>query len=51
MTGAVFDLAIVVLIGAVFGVIAKILKQPTILAYLATGIFIGAVGIFSVGGN
>ena len=51
MTGAVFNLAVVVLIGAVFGVIAKILKQPTILAYLATGIFIGAVGIFSVGGN
>lgn len=51
MTGAVFNLAIVVLIGAVFGVFAKILKQPTILAYLATGIFIGAVGLFSVGGN
>lgn len=51
MTGAVFNLAIVVLIGAVFGVVAKILKQPTILAYLATGIFIGAVGLFQVGGN
>ncbi len=51
MTGAVFNLAVVVLIGAVFGVFAKILKQPTILAYLATGIFIGAVGLFSVGGN
>ncbi len=51
MTDAVFNLAIVVLIGAVFGVIAKIFKQPTILAYLATGIFIGAVGLFQVGGN
>ncbi|MCX6788863.1 MAG: cation:proton antiporter [Candidatus Jorgensenbacteria bacterium] len=51
MTSAVFNLAIVVMIGAAFGVIAKLLKQPTIIAYLATGIFIGSVGLFSVGGN
>ncbi|MFA6407724.1 MAG: cation:proton antiporter [Candidatus Paceibacterota bacterium] len=44
MTGAVFDLAIVVLIAAGLGVIAKMLKQPTILAYLATGMLIGAFG-------
>ncbi|MFA6365145.1 MAG: cation:proton antiporter [Candidatus Paceibacterota bacterium] len=44
MTGTVFDLAIVVLIAAGLGVIAKMLKQPTILAYLATGMLIGAVG-------
>lgn len=49
MTTAIFDLAMVVLIGAVFGVIAKVLRQPTILAYLATGILIGALGFISVG--
>ncbi len=41
----------VVLIGAAFGVVAKLLRQPTILAYLATGLLIGAFGFISVGGN
>ncbi|TSC52150.1 MAG: sodium/hydrogen exchanger [Parcubacteria group bacterium LiPW_41] len=51
MTSVVFDLAIVILIAAVFGVIARIFKQPTILAYLATGILIAAVGMLAVGAN
>jgi len=51
MTSVVFDLAIVILIAAMFGVIAKIFKQPTILAYLATGICIAAVGMLAVGAN
>jgi Kef-type K+ transport system membrane component KefB len=51
MTSVVFDLAIVILIAAVFGVIARIFKQPTILAYLATGICIAAVGMLAVGAN
>lgn len=51
MTSVVFDLAIVVLIAAVFGVIARMFKQPTILAYLATGIAIAAVGMLAVGAN
>lgn len=49
MSVAIFDLAMVVLIGAAFGVIAKILRQPTILAYLATGMLIGALGFIAVG--
>lgn len=44
MASSVFDLAIVVLIAAGLGIIAKLLKQPTILAYLATGVLIGAFG-------
>lgn len=51
MTSVVFDLAIVILIAAAFGVIARMFKQPTILAYLATGICIAAVGMFAVGSN
>lgn len=51
MTSVVFDLAIVVLIAAAFGVIARMFKQPTILAYLATGIAIAAVGMLAVGAN
>ncbi len=51
MTAAIFDLAMVVLIAAAFGVIAKILRQPTILAYLATGIVIGALGFVAVGSS
>ncbi len=51
MTSVVFDLAIVILIAAVFGVITRIFKQPTILAYLATGILIAAVGMLAVGAN
>ncbi|MFA5871045.1 MAG: cation:proton antiporter [Candidatus Paceibacterota bacterium] len=51
MTSVVFDLAIVILIAAVFGVIARMFKQPTILAYLATGICIAAVGMLAVGAN
>ena len=51
MSGTVFDIAIVILIGAAFGVLAKILRQPTIIAYLATGVLIGAMGVLQVGNN
>lgn len=51
MTSVVFDLAIVILIAAAFGVISRMFKQPTILAYLATGICIASVGMFAVGAN
>lgn len=44
MATGIIELAAIVMIAAVFGVIAKLLKQPVILAYLATGIAIGALG-------
>lgn len=44
MTTGIIELAAVVLIAAVLGVAAKFLKQPVILAYLATGMLIGALG-------
>jgi Kef-type K+ transport system membrane component KefB len=44
MVTGIIELAAVVLIAAVFGVIAKFVRLPVILAYLATGILIGALG-------
>lgn len=48
MTGGLFELAIVILFSAIFGVAAKLLKQPVILAYLATGALIGYFGFFNL---
>ena len=42
----IFELAIIVCIAATLGIIAKILRQPLILAYIATGIIIGLIQIF-----
>ncbi len=48
MTGGLLELAIVILVAAVLGVLAKLLRQPVILAYLVTGIVIGYFGFFNV---
>ena len=48
MTDGFFELAIVILFSAIFGVAAKLLKQPVILAYLATGALIGYFGFFNL---
>ena len=48
MTDGLFELAIVILFSAIFGVAAKLLKQPVILAYLATGALIGYFGFFNL---
>jgi len=47
MTG-IEEFAIIIGIAAVFGVIIKILKQPLILAYLLTGVFIAVFGIITL---
>lgn len=47
MTPTFFDLAIVILVTAALGIAAKLLKQPAILAYLATGVLIGYFGLFN----
>src|SRR5262245_47620991 len=41
----VFDLAICIVAAWLFGVIAQVLRQPLILAYLAAGLTIGPVGL------
>lgn len=48
MTDGFFELAIVILFSAIFGIAAKLLKQPVILAYLATGALIGYFGFFNL---
>ena len=42
----IFELAIIICIAATLGIIAKILRQPLILAYIVTGIIIGLIQIF-----
>lgn len=46
MTSGIFDLAIIVAAAAVLGILARLLKQPVILAYIATGLLIGIFGYF-----
>jgi len=48
MTGGLFELAVVILIAAALGIVAKLLRQPIILAYLVTGISIGYFGFFNI---
>lgn len=51
--GGLFELAIIVCLAAFLGVVAKFLKQPLVLAYIATGVIIGLAqrqfGFFSIG--
>ncbi len=44
MSIAFFDLTLVVVVAAIFGIIARLLKQPTVVAYLIAGVVIAAFG-------
>ena len=46
MISGIWELAIVILIAAGLGIIARFFKQPAILAYIAAGIIIGYFGFF-----
>lgn len=46
--GTFGELAVVILIAAILGIIARFLKQPIILAFLITGIIIGALGFLNL---
>ncbi|MCX6702558.1 MAG: cation:proton antiporter [Candidatus Wolfebacteria bacterium] len=46
MYSGIFNLAIIISLAAILGILAKILKQPAILAYIASGILIGIFGNF-----
>ncbi len=48
MTAGVLELAIVVLAAAVLGILARVLRQPIILAYLAAGILIAYFDFFNL---
>ncbi|MDO8557363.1 MAG: cation:proton antiporter [Candidatus Jorgensenbacteria bacterium] len=51
MASGIFELAVIILIASVLGVIAKLLRQPIILAYLLTGIVIGSLGALNLVNN
>ena len=48
MDSAIFELASVILLAAALGIVLKIFKQPTVLAYLVTGMVIGYFGFFNL---
>lgn len=48
MNSAILDLALVMVIAAGFGMIARLLKQPLLLAYLFAGIVISALGFLHI---
>ena len=47
MGTGIFELALIVILSAIFGILAKILRQPLIIAYLITGILVGVLGIIN----
>lgn len=47
MTAGLVELAIVIVLAVVLGIIAELLKQPTILAFIATGVVIAYFGFFN----
>jgi Kef-type K+ transport system membrane component KefB len=47
MSTLLFQLAGIIIISAGFGIIMKILRQPTLIAYLLSGILIGYLGIIN----
>ena len=53
MTGGMLELAIIICLASFLGIIAKMLKQPLVLAFILTGIIIGLVqrqlDLFSIG--
>ncbi len=48
MANGFLELALVILVAAILGIVFKALKQPVILAYLATGALIGYLGFFNL---
>ena len=47
MTGGVFEIAIVVMVAAVLGVIVHLLKQPAFLAYIFAGVALSIFGVIN----
>src|SRR3989344_2468496 len=48
MITPLFELAVVILLASGFGILARFLRQPTILAYIITGTVIGFLGFFNL---
>jgi Kef-type K+ transport system membrane component KefB len=48
MNTHIFELSSIVIISALLGILAKIFRQPLIIAYLITGILVGILGIINI---
>ena len=48
-SAGLFDIAVLVSLAALLGLLAKTLKQPLVLAYLTTGVIIAYLGVFKSG--
>src|SRR3989338_8176598 len=48
MITPLIELSIVILLASAFGVLTRLFRQPTILAYLGTGLVIGYLGFFNL---
>lgn len=48
MSSGIFELAIVVCVAGLLGILMRMLKQPIILAYLATGLLFSALGFYKL---
>lgn len=46
MESIFFEIALVIIVAAVLSIVFRYLKQPTILAYILTGIILGPLGLF-----
>lgn len=47
MESTLFDIGIVLAVASSFALVARVLRQPLIIAYIFSGIFVGAFGFFS----
>ena len=51
MSSTLFDLALVISLAAVLGMVLRFFRQPVILAYIATGVIVGALGLITAGSS
>ncbi len=47
MSGIFFELTLVIVVAAIFGIVARLLRQPTIVAYIAGGVALVALGLLA----
>ncbi|MBI5038069.1 MAG: cation:proton antiporter [Candidatus Kerfeldbacteria bacterium] len=47
MSHAFLDLTLIIVVAALFGLVARAFRQPTMVAYLLTGVVLAASGVFS----
>ncbi|USN53492.1 MAG: cation:proton antiporter [Candidatus Nomurabacteria bacterium] len=51
MPAAFADVTLVIVLAAILGLVARVLRQPTLVAYLVAGILVGAFGLLEFDGS